>query len=192
MNLTYFASEVKNLVNTPDLFKFYGFELDKKGFICCPFHNEKTPSFKVYNGKGGYHCFGCGEHGGVIAFVMKFFNLSFSESLTKINSDFNLGLPIDKKSGRREQLEIAKKAFKANQERQERQKEREKIVQARNNALDEWVKLDRLRMEYMPKGDEDLHPLFVKSLTKMIDAEYRLDCAEMELRLYETRNRCNT
>jgi len=36
---------------------------------CCPFHGEKTPSFYVYDDH--YHCFGCGEHGDAISFVMK-------------------------------------------------------------------------------------------------------------------------
>ena len=38
---------------------------------CCPFHNEKTPSFYVNEDKGFYHCFGCGVHGDVIRFVIE-------------------------------------------------------------------------------------------------------------------------
>ena len=44
---------------------------------CCPFHEEKTPSFTVVPTKQIYHCFGCGESGGVIDFVMKYDHLSF-------------------------------------------------------------------------------------------------------------------
>lgn len=46
--------------------------LTKKGqnyWGCCPFHNEKTPSFSVNEEKGFYHCFGCGEHGDIISFT---------------------------------------------------------------------------------------------------------------------------
>ncbi len=47
--------------------------LTKKGLNywgCCPFHNEKTPSFSVNEQKGFYHCFGCGEHGDIISFTI--------------------------------------------------------------------------------------------------------------------------
>ena len=47
----------------------------------CPFHAEKTASFTIYRGTNTYHCFGCGEHGDVIAFVMKLYNKTFIESV---------------------------------------------------------------------------------------------------------------
>ena len=48
--------------------------LEQKGrrfWACCPFHNEKTPSFSINNDDGIYHCFGCKESGDVIKFVEK-------------------------------------------------------------------------------------------------------------------------
>jgi DNA primase len=59
----------------------------------CPFHNEKTPSFTVSDKKGIYHCFGCGEHGDVIGFVMKTEGLSFPESVEKLAREVNLPVP---------------------------------------------------------------------------------------------------
>ena len=44
---------------------------------CCPFHDEKTPSFTLSPAKGFYHCFGCGAHGTAIGFLMEFDHLSF-------------------------------------------------------------------------------------------------------------------
>ena len=58
--------------------------LKKKGsnhWGCCPFHNEKTPSFAVSENKQMYHCFGCGESGSVITFLMKYENYSFPEAI---------------------------------------------------------------------------------------------------------------
>ena len=49
---------------------------------CCPFHNEKTPSFVVSPSKGIYKCFGCGESGTAVGFVMKHENLSYAEVST--------------------------------------------------------------------------------------------------------------
>src|SRR5580692_7996294 len=59
----------------------------------CPFHNEKTPSFTVSDKKGIYHCFGCGEHGDVIGFVMKTEGLSFPETVEKLAREANLPVP---------------------------------------------------------------------------------------------------
>ena len=47
----------------------------------CPFHKEKTPSFTVNEEKGFYHCFGCGQHGDAISFVMETESLSFPEAV---------------------------------------------------------------------------------------------------------------
>ena len=193
MNGTYIANEIKNRVDTIQAFEYYGLQPNRKGFICCPFHNEKTPSFKVYKGNGGYHCFGCGEHGGVIDFVMKYFDLSFKEAITKLNNDFNLGLPIGEKLDRRKQLDMAKRSFKARQEREAKQNEHNRLKNARETALDEWIRLDKQKTKYKPKNEnEDLHPLFVEAIINLPHAEHRLECAETELYLYETRNRCNT
>src|SRR6476661_2295609 len=58
----------------------------------CPFHNEKTPSFTVSDKKGFFHCFGCGEHGDAVGFVMKTEGLSFPESVEKLARE--VGLPV--------------------------------------------------------------------------------------------------
>lgn len=59
----------------------------------CPFHNEKTPSFSVSPQKGIFHCFGCGEGGTVINFVMKIENLTFFEALKSLAQRANIMLP---------------------------------------------------------------------------------------------------
>jgi hypothetical protein len=55
------------------------------GKACCPFHKEKTPSFKVFK-DNHYHCFGCGAHGGPIDFVMQYYNLPFKQAVQKLTS----------------------------------------------------------------------------------------------------------
>lgn len=59
----------------------------------CPFHNEKTPSFSVSQQKGIFHCFGCGEGGTVVSFVMKMENLTFTEAIAKLAQRAGVALP---------------------------------------------------------------------------------------------------
>lgn len=71
-------------------------KLQKKGssyFGLCPFHNEKSPSFSVSPGKQMYYCFGCGEGGNVISFVMKYENYSFIEAVQMLASRAGIELP---------------------------------------------------------------------------------------------------
>src|SRR3546814_11233590 len=51
---------------------------------CCPFHNEKTPSFTVNDEKGFYHCFGCGAHGDVIRWMTDQRGLSFMDAVKEL------------------------------------------------------------------------------------------------------------
>ena len=70
--------------------------LVKKGqnyWGCCPFHNEKTPSFSVNEDKGFYHCFGCGEHGDIISFVMKSENVDFRTAISELADMAGLKMP---------------------------------------------------------------------------------------------------
>ncbi len=59
-------------------------EPNRAGFICCPFHTEKTPSCKLYGTK--FKCFGCGEHGDVIDFYMKVYGVGFTTALAKLTN----------------------------------------------------------------------------------------------------------
>lgn len=60
---------------------------------CCPFHNEKSPSFYVNDDKQFYHCFGCGAHGDVIGFVMQNNNLSFVEAIESLAATAGMAVP---------------------------------------------------------------------------------------------------
>ena len=60
---------------------------------CCPFHEEKTPSFTVSPVKQFYHCFGCGAHGTAIGFLMEYANLSFVEAIEELADGVGLQVP---------------------------------------------------------------------------------------------------
>jgi len=60
---------------------------------CCPFHNEKTPSFTVSPDKQFYHCFGCGAHGTAVSFLMEYDQMSFPESIQELADSVGMTVP---------------------------------------------------------------------------------------------------
>ena len=64
---------------------------------CCPFHDEKTPSFTVSPQKQFYHCFGCGAHGSAIGFLMEYDNLGFVEAVEELAD--SLGIEVPREGG---------------------------------------------------------------------------------------------
>jgi DNA primase len=62
---------------------------------CCPFHDEKTPSFTVSPAKGFYHCFGCGAHGTAIGFLMEYDHMNFVEAIESLAHSMGVEVPRD-------------------------------------------------------------------------------------------------
>ena len=101
--------EVRQRTDIVDLISSYGIPLQSTGSgykACCPFHNEKTPSFHVNPSKGFYHCFGCGESGTAITFVQKQEGLTFMEALKKLAEKCGVKLEEkeDLQAGKRNRL----------------------------------------------------------------------------------------
>ncbi len=70
--------------------------LKKKGreyTACCPFHNEKSPSFTVSPNKQFYHCFGCGVHGSALSFLMEYEHLDFVEAVESLAESMGISVP---------------------------------------------------------------------------------------------------
>lgn len=65
---------------------------------CCPFHQEKTPSFNVSSTKQFYHCFGCGANGNAISFMMNYRNLEFRDAIEELASRAGLQVPHENQS----------------------------------------------------------------------------------------------
>ena len=86
--------EVKELVDVPTAARCYGVEVHRGNIALCPFHRERNPSCKLY--ADHYYCFGCQAHGDVIKLVQELFSLSAIEAVKQLNSDFALGLDVDK------------------------------------------------------------------------------------------------
>jgi len=65
---------------------------------CCPFHNEKTPSFTVSPDKQFYHCFGCGAHGSALGFLMEYEHMGFVEAVEELASGVGMEVPREQGS----------------------------------------------------------------------------------------------
>jgi DNA primase len=91
---------IDDLVARADIIEVVGrrVQLKKAGRefkACCPFHEEKTPSFTVSPGKGFYHCFGCGAHGTAVGFLMDFEHMSFVDAIESLASTMGVDVPRD-------------------------------------------------------------------------------------------------
>ena len=79
---------VKENVNLREAAELYGIDVNRYGKALCPFHNDRNPS--LYVADDHYYCFACGEHGDVIDFVGKLFQLSPYDAARKLMADFHL------------------------------------------------------------------------------------------------------
>lgn len=91
-------SWLRELYGRVDLGQLVGsyMELQEKGgrlWGCCPFHHETKPSFTVNTQQGFYHCFGCGQHGNAVGFVMEMERLSFREACEFLAERVGLEMP---------------------------------------------------------------------------------------------------
>lgn len=117
-----FIEEVKRQNNIVSVISKY-IRVDRKGrtfWACCPFHNEKTPSFAINEEEGFYHCFGCGVSGDVIKFIQSYEGISFYEAVKMLADSANIALP----TSYNEEKEL------------ESLREKEKVLRALNYAKD--------------------------------------------------------
>lgn len=155
--------QIKSSVNLIDVAKYYGIEVNRSGFTSCLFHNERTPSMKLY--PDHFHCFGCGKSGDVIALAAQRFRISQFDSAKLIMNDFRL-------SG--EELKLsAKPQIQPSYSEWERQ-----TIRLLNQYVDY---LKYFKMMYAPKTpDEPIHDLFAESIHTINCIEYYLDILTYE------------
>lgn len=189
MDKAYITSEIKKVLSTKEVFEFYGLKPNNKGFVCCFEHAEKTPSMKVYDGDRGYFCFGCNASGDIIDFVKKYFNLNFMQALKKLNDDFSLGLPINRKMTAREREQMALRAFERKRQATAIEEKKKRIESDYWSAYDGWLQLDNILRAKKPKNPAFASPEYIQALIEIENAKQRLAMAERELHEYEQRNR---
>ena len=155
---------IKNNVNLREAAQLYGIEVNHYRKALCPFHNDRHPS--LYVADDHYYCFACGEHGDVIDFVSRLFQLSLYDAALKLIADFHLD--PDKPP--------TMAALQAKKIRTEAQKFREQerlcffILSEYRDRLQKWKKT------YVPRSpDEPIHDRFAEACHKLDYVEYLLD-----------------
>lgn len=129
----YFIDDLKDRADLVRLIEPYA-PLKKKGanwMACCPFHQEKTPSFSVNPAKGFYKCFGCGKGGNAFTFLMEMEGLNFPEAVQRVAemSGVPLPEPVDDR-----QYEQSKKR------KEEKKQLSEQVIELNRIALEFWEK----------------------------------------------------
>ena len=158
--------DIKELVDVPTAARSYGVEVHRGNMALCPFHMERHPSCKLY--EDHYYYFGCQAHGDVIRLVQELFGLKPIEAVEQINSNFGLGLdlnkPPDMEKVNRRRREIA-----------ERKAEKARVEYMYDVLMRYFTLLDKYKMLYVPTSpDEDTDRRFVYALQNIGYAEYML------------------
>jgi len=145
----------------------------------CPFHAEKTPSFMVNPARQSFHCFGCGEGGDVFSFMMKYYNLTFPETLKQLAQRYQISLP-EKQFSSEDQAKAEKrqKLFDAN-ERAARMYHEYLLNHAGGSQARDYLKkreitgemITLFQLGYAPAGWDFLSNKVSKSSISLAEAE---------------------
>lgn len=132
------VQNIRSSVTMRDLAAMYGYEVNRSGFIRCPFHGEdKHPSLKVYDGERGWWCFVCNEGGDIFKFVMKHDGLEFPKAVERVAE--MAGMPIsDSRNGLSDEDRARIQQRKAEREAKARAKEER---QQRLNVLSDRIRI---------------------------------------------------
>ena len=158
---------VKQHVTTRQAASFYGFKVNRGGMMCCPFHDDKTPSMKVDQ---NFICFGCQEKGDVIRFVSLLFHLSAHAAAQKLADD--LGLDFSGDSSLPVKSAPTRNARRKTIETGQLDAATKRVYEV---YCDYLHLLNRWAEEHAPRSpDEEYHPLFVEAMHKRDHVNYLL------------------
>ena len=158
---------------------------------CCPFHNEKTPSFTVSPRKGFYHCFGCGAHGTAITFLMEYGRYSFPDAVEELAKQTGLEVPrVGGSAAPRQELDPLYECMETACQFYQKELTRSKPAQAyaHERGLSDKIR-EEYRIGYAPPGFENLEAKLSARFSKELLLKVGL-LSEKENRVYDKfRNR---
>ncbi|NOZ52404.1 MAG: DNA primase [Gammaproteobacteria bacterium] len=127
---------------------------------CCPFHDEKTPSFTVSHTKQFYHCFGCGAHGSAVGFLMEYEHLAFIDAIEELASSAGVTVPREARSEQAQQFaglyDILKQAGHFYTSQLKQHQNTEQAVQYLNKRGVSEEVATKFGIGYAPPGWENL------------------------------------
>jgi DNA primase len=171
-------SFIQELINRVDIYDVINksVPLKKAGAnysACCPFHNEKSPSFTVSPSKQFYHCFGCGAHGTAVGFLMEYQGLSFVEAIHELAKMVGMIVPQETRDpakpqekvipGMQEALALAMNYYRA-----ELKKSQRAIDYLKGRGLSGQVAA-RFQIGYAPVGWQNLQSVFEHYDNEMLE-----------------------
>lgn len=160
MDPNMFVGAVKDRVSCKEFMEANGIRVNRHGFCVCPFHGDKDASLKIYGGGRGWVCYGCHKGGDVINLARNMYNVGFTEAIRRLNTDFKLGLAVDKEPAKKDTLEYLKKKARKQTEEQRAKKQAEAEEEEYWWWFERWQYLDMLVAENEPKPGEEWSELF--------------------------------
>ena len=155
---------VKENVNLREAAELYGIDVNRYGKALCPFHNDRHPS--LYVADDHYYCFACGEHGDVIDFVGRLFQLSPYDAARKLMTDFHLSPDKPPSAAALHAKRIRTEA----QQLMENERLCFSVLSDYARVLQDW------KAQYAPKSPEKApDERFVEVCRKLDEMEYYLD-----------------
>ena len=136
------TDEIKQSVSMREVVERYGIHIDRKGFICCIFHNEKTASMKVY--KDSVYCFGCGRSADIFSFVMGMEHCDFKTAYKALGGSY------------RQQSDHQRNLYHYRlQKRKERQiRDAQRLEQEKKEVIEE-IRMQKLFKKLSPVFSDD-------------------------------------
>ena len=166
---------VKDAIRALDVqnaLEFYGLQFNRQKFAICPFHNEKTASFRVKD--TFWHCFGCGETGDLIAFVRRLHGLSYPDAIETICKDFSI-VPAKMTIEDRERID------RIRLERYNITRRYEELLEHRGLCLDMYLlACDKLEYVKQYNGADLDSDAYVDAQYAVMTAQKALERAEQE------------
>ena len=149
---------VKSTVTPRMAAEHYGMTVARNGMVCCPFHDDRHPSMKLYHDH--FHCFGCQANGDVIEFTSKLFGITALEAAQKLAADFGI----------REARPSVLDKLKTYQTQAENEKLCFRVLREYLHILQDWKK------KYAPQTPQEKpHEHFVEACHMLECTQYMVD-----------------